>query len=369
MTPIRIRVAQNLFRDAKGNYFGRRKSGGRTIWHDLETTNPDRAKSLLRAWLTSAETLDADAGSFTLGALVLSWLDGKSALKGGSARVCACNARVFQTTFRAGMNMRVSDVRLRHLVQWINHQAVERKWSKTTFNRYRTMLYNLFEIAVANQIIAHSPFDSRQIRRRKPQEITRYIPTAEEFYAIIADVRKQNGGRRPGGNGQHSADFLRLLGEACVGQAEAQDLRWEDLGESHITFTRRKTGIEFRVPLFNFAGEPCLAEFIAKLRRQPHSPTGPVFNVANPKGALDKACDRLRFRRYTPRNLRQFGIVRLLRKGASFKDVGDWQGHQDGGFLIATRYAFVQAADKDAQEARTLARLFANGGAETAPAK
>jgi integrase len=358
MTPTRHRVASNLFRNKAGAYFGRRKIGGRTIWHDLETVNPDRAKSLLRAWLTTAETLDADAGSFTLGALVQTWLDGKSALRRGSARVCACNARVFQTTFRGGMNMRVGDVRLRHLVEWINHQSLDRKWSKTTFNRYRTMLYNFFEIAVANKIIAHSPFDSRQIRRRKPQAITRHIPTSAEFYAIIEDVRKQNGGRRPGGNGEHSANFLRLLGEACVGQAEAQDLRWEHIGATHITFTRRKTGVEFKVPLFNFSGEPCLADLVATLRALPHNSAGPVFNVANPRAALDKACDRLKYRRYTPRNLRQFGIVRLLRKGASFKDVGDWQGHQDGGYLVSSRYAFVQAADKEAQEARTLARLF-----------
>ncbi|MFL6519175.1 MAG: hypothetical protein ACJ8NS_03065 [Chthoniobacterales bacterium] len=361
----RIRVADNLYRDGRGRYFARRKEGKKTVWHDLNTDNPDRAKSLKSAWLLESKALDPSAGSFILGELVQTWLDGKSALRGGSLRVCLCNADVFRRTFQGdgtGMKMRVIDVRLRHLVAWINHTAVERKWNKSTFNRYRTLLFNLFEIAVANKIISHSPFDSRQIPPKRRTEIAddveRPIPSAEEFYAIIADVRKQRGGRRPNGDGEQSADFLRLLGEAAVGQAEAQDLKWPQISETHITFVRRKTGRKFLVPLYRFAdGEPCLADFVAELRALPHDPKGPVFKVADPKAALAKACDRLKIRRYTPRNLRQFGIVRLLRKGMSFKQVGDWQGHRDGGMLVASRYAFVQAADHDAQEARALARL------------
>ena len=361
----RIRVADNLYRDGRGRYFARRKDGKKTVWHDLETDNSERAKSLKEAWLVEARALDTSAGRFTVGELVTMWLDGKSALKGGSLRVCTCNADVFRATFQGdgtAMKMHVADVRLRHLVTWINHTAKERNWNKSTFNRYRTLAFNLFEIAVANKIISHTPFDSRQIPSKRragiADDVERPIPSADEFYAIIADVRKQKGGRRPNGDGEQSANFLRLLGEAAVGQAEVQDLKWPQVSETHITFVRRKTGRKFLVPLYRFGeGEPCLADFVAELRALPHDPKGPVFEVADPKAALAKACDRLKIRRYTPRNLRQFGIVRLLRKGMSFKQVGDWQGHRDGGMLVASRYAFVQAADHDAQEARALARL------------
>jgi hypothetical protein len=53
---------------------------------------------------------------------------------------------------------------------------------------------------------------------------------------------------------------------------------------------------------------------------------------------MGTVCRQLGFPHFTPRSLRKFGIVRLLRSGVNVKLVSKWQGHQDGGKLILDTY-------------------------------
>ena len=70
-------------------------------------------------------------------------------------------------------------------------------------------------------------------------------------------------------------------------------------------------------------------------------------------------CCQLGFPHFSPRSLRKFGIVRLLRNGVNVKLVSKWQGHQDGGKLILDTYSDIISDSDKAFERQELEKLVA----------
>ena len=72
-------------------------------------------------------------------------------------------------------------------------------------------------------------------------------------------------------HGTESADFIEFLGTAAVGQAEAGNLRWQDVdfAKKRIQFRRQKTKRYFHVPLFKNSLLPLLERRKAQLGREP----------------------------------------------------------------------------------------------------
>jgi integrase len=60
-----------------------------------------------------------------------------------------------------------------------------------------------------------------------------------------------------------------------------------------------------------------------------------IFPIQDPKKALSAACKRLQFQHISSRALRRCFITRAIELGVDFKTISSWQGHQDGGVLIA----------------------------------
>ena len=67
----------------------------------------------------------------------------------------------------------------------------------------------------------------------------------------------------------------------------------------------------------------------------------------NPKKALDAACKRLNLPHFSPRSLRRCFITRAIEKGVDFKTIASWQGHRDGGVLIAKTYSHLRNENSD----------------------
>ncbi len=351
-----VRVAENLYREKKsGIYWGRKKVNGKRRWECLDTDNRERAKSKLRAWLLSLESLDASAATFKLGALADLYEQSKRGLKESQWPFIL---KVFRETFPTGMNMRVDQLRHSQLVAWITGQAIRREWSPRTFNAYRLMLRDMFAIAEADGIVSTmtNPFKAHLLKPRKLGTIVRHRPTKEQFYSIIDDVRTHG---RVTKYGEHSADFLQFLGEAGVGQAEAAGLLWEHVDDDQIQITRQKTGERFTIPVYVW-----LRPLVEKLRKNSVpdyrlAPKSHVFHVRDAKRALDAACKRLGLRHYSQRNLRQFCIARLAAQGVDARQISLWQGHRDGGVLIQRVYRNCFSDDDKAIERRNLAKLSA----------
>lgn len=346
-----VLVAQNLYRcPTSGTYYGRRKIKSRVRWKSFKTTNRTRADSSLRSWLLELD-LAAPSSEMKLGELVERFLATRSGNKPKTVQLDTHLAGVFKRTFRGGLGKAVAQIKTSELLIWLNAQEKARGWSHTTFNRYRLFLYQLFSVAEADGVVTESgnPFKKKFIRCKSHVEPVRNIPTDQEFYAIINDVRKHAGSRRDA-----SADFLAFQGLAALGQAEAEDLKWSDVGEKFLSIQRRKTGERFTVPIYVWL-RPLMDKLTAE--REDISPDAKVFAQAQAAKALTNACKRLGLTHFSQRNLRQCGIARLAHAGVTPRQAAAWQGHTDGGIMVQKIYRKVKCSDDAALEQAELAKL------------
>jgi integrase len=356
----RIRVASNLRRDpATGVYYGFKKIGRRRFRHSLGTADRATANGKLQSWLRDLEAADPTAHDLKFEALLRNFLASRAAKAKHTRENDQSFARTLRSTFHLGMNIPVRKIKTSDLLKWLNAQAAKRAWRHRTFNHFRLWLRQMFELAAADGIVTEStnPFKSKLICRKKLEPVSRNIPSLEQFNAIIKNVRESDHQPR---RGEESANFLEFLGCAGVGQAEAAALRWRDINENKITFVRQKTGVPFQVPIYAW-----LAPIIVRLRATPTSEDnatqtseddeGRVFSIREAGRALELACERLGFPRFTQRNLRAMLIKRLYDATVPVKRIALWQGHRDGGKLIQEIYTEVFCDTDAAAEAADLA--------------
>jgi integrase len=162
----------------------------------------------------------------------------------------------------------------------------------------------------------------------------RLTPSFEEFQAIAADIRA-----RPfNGDAHDSANFVEFIGLAGLGQAEAANLRRQDvnLKAGMMSVRRSKTSTAFAVPIY-----PQLRPLMERLC-QGLIPRDRVFQIKDAKKAIAGACRRLELPRYSHRSLRRMFITRAIERGVDVKVIADWQGHRDGGKLILDTYSHVR---------------------------
>jgi integrase len=140
-------------------------------------------------------------------------------------------------------------------------------------------------------------------------------------------------------------DLGMFIGLAALGEAEARNLKWQDINweTQRIKIKRIKTDTDFEIPIYKWL-KPHLLDIF---ERSGQPKVGHVFKLKTIKRSLESACEALGFDLYTPRNLRQMGIVRQLDVGLKPKIVAKYQGHQDGGILIMNTYSEVINRDED----------------------
>jgi integrase len=350
-TKRRERVATNLRRDPITlNYYGFKKIGGKRYRHSLGTTDRITANGKLAAWIRDLHAADPNAADLKLEALLQNFLTARAGKAPKTRATESGFASILRKTFPLGTSVAVRKIKMSDLLKWLSNEAAARAWRARTFNRARLFLRQLFDLAIADGVLAEAlnPFKSKLVRPRRPEKVIRNIPTLEQFEAIIQNVRAQ----RDNPDHEESANFLSFLGLAGIGQAEAADLRWRDVNADKVTFIRRKTGREFQVPIYEW-----LAPLIQKLRnaRQSVGDECKVFQIVDAKHALSNACKRLNLPHFTQRNLRAMLIKRLYDAGVPVKRIALWQGHNDGGKLIQEIYTEVFCDTDAAAEAADLA--------------
>ena len=157
----------------------------------------------------------------------------------------------------------------------------------------------------------------------------RITPTRKEFQQIVAAILSQEYSDMA----QRTANLVEFMGLSGAGTAECANLKGEHIhfASNRITLYQQKTNTGISIPIFSQ-----LLAFLKRLEAKKHITNGlSVFRVASPKKALAAACKRLRFPGYSPRLLRRCFITRAIELGIDFKSIASWQGHQDGGVLIA----------------------------------
>ena len=335
-------VGENLYRySSNGIYYGVFRDRGKLKWKSLRTDDKALAKRKLAEELKRASRVDPKASKMSLEALVQIYLETIQTFDRKTIQTRQSIAKKFKETWPFGLNMQASDVTQTYLETWLGRHR--ERLRKSSYNEYIRFLRQLFANAVKSRAIAESPAEElTELKRENPIRLT---PTWEQFQAILQNIRGQTFA-----DAEDSAELLEFMGLAGVGTAEAYNLLGEhiDFPSGEIRLYRSKTDQGYKVPIF-----PQVRPLLEKLRDADRLRTGErVFRIRDPKKALTNACLRLKYPHFSPRSLRRCFITRAIELGVDFKTISAWQGHSDGGVLIARTYSHLR--DDHARNMATL---------------
>ena len=349
---VKIPSVQFLYRHAhSGIYYACKKLRGKRKERSLKTTDRKTAERLLKQWLKDLERVDAVAGQTTFAELIRKFSSAREGKSQQTKRTDASILKALKESWPLSLQAQVSEIRPSHIEEWLAKH--EGRLKNTTFNRYASVLRQMFEIAVNDRIIADSPFTAVKTQWKKPQKPIRHIPTQEQFAQIVADIRNQ----KLNADAKESADFIEFMGSAGLGQAEIASIKIGriDMMAERIAIRRQKTQVVFYLPIY-----PHLKPLVVRLLKEHPNPDDPharLFRMKDGKKALRAACNRLGFAHFSQRNIRQVLIRRLWKSGLDRKLIAKWQGHQDGGKLIIQTYTEVFADDDESYEHQQLAMI------------
>ncbi len=327
------RVADNLYRySSTRKYYAVFKCGGKTKWVSLDTTDREIAARRLKDEIAKYRKTDPKTSQMTMDALLELYVQ---SLQGKAPHTQATRKSIvaaFRRTWKQPFDAQVRAVTTGQLRLWLGeHQA---RLKKSSYNEYLRFIRHLFAIALEHRVIAESPAGGfKQLKADRPIRTT---PTWEQFMSIVADIR----GQKLSADADDTADLVEFMGKAGVGTAECANILGEhiNLETDRITIHRQKTDIGFIVPIY-----PQLRPLIQRFAAEGRIRVGErLFRVKDPKKALDAACKRLQLPHYSSRALRRCFITRAVELGVDFKTIAAWQGHQDGGVLIAKTYSHLR---------------------------
>jgi integrase len=344
--------------EINGNYYAVKKIRGKIKTHALRAERGvairDRklAERKLREWLDGLEREElSPAQPISFGEL----LDKYRAVNAGKSPKTKGNIEwainTLRKSWKRGFDIPVATILASDASSWL---ARQNNLKPSSYNELSRQLKNIFELALNDRVISGSPYAGITNKRKRVTKEPDPIPSPEQFKIIVEAIRHQ----RFADHAQDSADLAAFLGLAALGQAEARQFQWKDFDFSRPGFSvrRQKTGKYFEVPFY-----PYLKNFLVDLYERQGRPHGnaKVFRVADCKKTLRTVCRQLGFPHFSPRSLRKFGIVRLLRNGVNVKLVSKWQGHQDGGKLILDTYSDIISDSDKAFERQELEKLVA----------
>jgi integrase len=345
--------------EINGNYYAVKKIHGKIKSHALRSENgtpiTDRkiAERKLRVWLDGLDKAEvAPSPTMTFEELLVKY----RAVNAGKSQKTRNNIEwainSLRKSWKRGFEISVTAILASDLSMWLAQQT---DLKPNSFNELSRQLKNIFELALHDQIVPKSPYKGVTNKRKRVTKKPDAIPSMEQFEKITAVIREQ----RFADHAKDSADLATFLGLAGLGQAEAKQFCWKDFDFTKASFLvkRQKTGQYFEVPFY-----PYLKSFLLDLYNRHDKPDGEtkVFRVADCKKTLSTACRKLGYHHFSPRSLRKFGIVRLLRSGVNVKLVSKWQGHRDGGKLILDTYTDIISEGDKEFELRELTKLEAS---------
>jgi integrase len=336
-TPLKgvfVRVGTNLYRfTTSGSYFALVRRHGKQLRHNLRTKDRKVADRELRLFLSRLDATGFRPGRVTVDDLVRRYLELQKGRPRGTRATREGLARRFLAAFRG---RRADDLKPSDLKKW--HATATAGFSKATRNEYLRMIRAVFQIGVEDGMVYRHPCEGwKEERRGTPERLT---PTWEQFNALVAAIRSN----LRSDTRDEAADFVEFLGLSGVGNSEAADMMWSrvDWQRGKIQIKRNKTGQRYEIPIF-----PQVRPLLERLFRDSDG-TGPVFGIRDAKKAIAAACKRLGYPAFSHRSFRRLFVTRCIEKGIDFKTIAAWQGHRDGGVLVAKTYSHLRTEHADA---------------------
>lgn len=335
-SPAFEKVGECLYRNSSsGTYYALVKVRGKQIKRSLRTDNLPEARRKLRDFKIEVSGLDPTTGRVSLRDLVKRYRPTFAHLaedtRENKNRVLD---RVVES-WPGGADRHVGRIKASEAKTFL-----ARYTGASGYNHALETVRSLFDLAVADGIIAKSPVADLKYRRRETP--IRPTPTMEEFRAIVDSIRNQPFSD----TGEESADLVEFWGLSGMGRAEAAALKCSDVNLERNQFRtfRQKTRTGFIVPIFPQL-RPLLEKKLAEVRERNGGKLPPderLFRVADAKKAIATACNRLGLPVYSSRAFRRMFITTAIERGVDVKVIAQWQGHQDGGKLILDTYSHVR---------------------------
>ena len=342
MNPF-VRVSDHLYRyKTNKRYYAVFRKKGKLTFRSLKTTDRKLAERRLLDEEKKAGKVDERYENMLLDDLLKLYEARLPQYAPATGRTRASILKVFRNTWTHGLSVPIREITPAQLELWLaQHRA---RMKRVSCNEYIRFLHQLFTLAIDSRVVSESPAAGIQmLKKEKPVRVT---PSWEQFKAIVQAVRTQ----KFNGDAEETGELVEFMGLAGLGQAECALIHGEhvDFANSKITLYRAKTNTPFSIPLF-----PQLQPFMDRLKAECRIQVGqPLFKVRDPKRALAAACIRLGYPNFSPRSLRRCFITRAIEKGVDFKTLASWQGHQDGGALIAKTYSHLRNEHSDAMAKR-----------------
>ena len=337
------KVGENLYRySSSGVYYARYRNKGKEIQYSLNTTDREFARRLLKEEMGKINKVDSALGKMTLEELLRLYDEGLTRYASKTAATRRSILKIFKETWELGLDLPLKSISAGQIELWL--AARRSNFKNATYNEYARFIRHVFELAVKLRALPASP--AEEIKGLKIETPIRITPTWEEFQQIVTAIRSQ----KYSDTAQDTADLVEFMGLSGAGTAECANLKGEHIhfASNRITLYRQKTDTGFSIPIF-----PQLLPFLKRLEAKNNLTNGKsVFRVASPKKALAAACERLEFPAYSPRSLRRCFITRAIELGVDFKTIASWQGHRDGGVLIAKTYSHLRNEHSDAMALR-----------------
>jgi integrase len=353
------RVGENLYRYSSGGvYYARFRQRGKEIRRSLRTTDRESAKRRLQEHIEKASKIDSKSGKMSLRELVRLH---EESLAQFAPRTVASRRSIlkqFKETWPHGLDIPLSTISSGQLALWLGSRSAKLK--NATYNEYARFLRQMFDLAVNLRAIADSP--AATLRGLKVESPIRLTPSWEQFQSIVNHIRSQ----KLNAQSADSADLVEFMGLTGVGKAECANLKGHhiDFAAGRITLYRMKTDTGFSLPIF-----PQLLPLLRRFESAGHiKASEPVFRVREPKKSLASACKAMHYPHFSPRSLRRCFITRAVELGIDFKTIAAWQGHRDGGVLVARTYSHLRSEHTDAMARRlqTVAPAWAALGSSVA---
>ena len=341
-----VKVGENLYRYSTSKiYYAVFRRNGKLRWVSLKTDDRELANRKLNTEITNVGKVDARHDHFTVEQLLEMYEQQIKRFDVGTQLIRCSVLNAFRRTWRYGLDTPVKDVTPAQLDVWL--AGHKERMKRTSINLYILVVRQMFNLATAHRVIAESP--AANLKMLKPETPIRQTPTWEQFQEIVKSIRT-----RPfTDHAQDTADLVEFMGLAGVGTAECANLLGEHFhfDTNKITLYRSKTDTGYTIPIF-----PQLKSFLERLREKGRIQNGQkVFKIENPKKALEVACKRLKLPHFSSRALRRCFITRAIELGIDFKTIAAWQGHRDGGVLIAKTYSHLRSEHSDAMAKKLVA--------------
>ena len=334
MEPTLTKVAECLYRNARGTYFALLKVSGTQIKRSLKTTDFALARRRLSELRAKSRGLSGDEKAMTFEQLAERWRAVKhTELRPSSYKRLQSILRGM-TPFFKGLPVR--SIGNPEIECWKIRRSA--KVCARTFNYERDTLRQIFEYARTTlRIILDNPADG--LKKRKVARPAAEIPSKSQFRALMASLRAEP-------RAKEGPDFVEFLGYSGLRLGEARAVRWRDVDfeRDTLTVTGGENGTKNHeariVPLF-----PPLRRLLLALQEGRGRATRAndcLFTLESAKKALTTACKKTNLPHYGHHAMRHFFCSNAIEAGCDFKVIAEWLGHKDGGVLVAKTYGHLR---------------------------